>query len=100
MSSFSLFLLDISFYSSTANITVLTAYLSSVPSEQLDTLPQKFKDALARIAKEGIDMSRMAIVLERQKLSLLNSMETDGAEVLSDVVVAGESSFVISLVGP
>ena len=45
-------------------------------------------------------MSRMAIVLERQKLSLLNSMETDGAEVLSDVVVAGESSFILSLVGP
>lgn len=36
-------------------------------------------------------MSRMATVLERQKLSLLNSMETDGADVLSDVVVAGKS---------
>ncbi|GAA5896610.1 Sdd3p [Sporobolomyces salmoneus] len=79
---------DISFYSSTADPTVLTVYLSSVPSEQLDTLPKKFKETLARISKEGIDMSRMATVLERQKLSLLNSMETDGADVLSDVVVA------------
>ncbi|GAA5862491.1 hypothetical protein JCM1840_004200 [Sporobolomyces johnsonii] len=79
---------DISFYSSTADPTILTVYLSSVPAEQLNTLPQKFKDALARIAKEGIDMTRMATILERQKLQLLNSMETDAAEVLSDVIVA------------
>ncbi|GAA5957635.1 hypothetical protein JCM21900_000775 [Sporobolomyces salmonicolor] len=79
---------DISFYSSTADPTILTVYLSSVPAEQLNTLPQKFKDALARIAKEGIDMTRMTTILERQKLQLLNSMETDAAEVLSDVVVA------------
>lgn len=63
-----------------------------MPAEQLDTLPKKFKEILARIVKDGIDMTRMATVLERQKLSLLNSMETDGADVLSDVVVAGKCS--------
>lgn len=67
----------------------MTAYLSSVPFAELDTLTPKFLDALGRIAnKDGIDMERMKSLLDRQKLQLLESMETDASDVLCNVVVS------------
>ncbi|KAM0793479.1 hypothetical protein ACM66B_000920 [Microbotryomycetes sp. NB124-2] len=88
---------DISFYSSTENPTIITAYLSSVPAELLTTLPDQFKTALKRIAGDGIDMQRMKSVLERKKLQLLDGVETDPAEmlsasILSDVLFGAEDA--------
>ncbi|GAA5981276.1 hypothetical protein JCM10908_004049 [Rhodotorula pacifica] len=79
---------DISFYASSENPTVICAYLSSVPVEELETLSSRLRKALGRIADEGIDMTRMQSVLERQKLQLFESMETDASEVICNVVVA------------
>ncbi|KAK4057568.1 hypothetical protein OIO90_001213 [Microbotryomycetes sp. JL221] len=80
---------DISFYTSTENPTIVTAYLSSVPAELLSKLPQQFKDTLKRIAvKDGIDMERMKSVLERKKLQLLDGVETDPADILSTAILA------------
>lgn len=80
---------DIAFYASSDHPTTICAYLSSVPVEELDTLSDRLKKTLRRIADEGIDMSRMQSVLERQKLQLLESMETDASEVICNAVVAG-----------
>ncbi|GAA6054755.1 hypothetical protein JCM3770_000927 [Rhodotorula araucariae] len=79
---------DITFYASSENPTVITSYISSVPFAELDTLGPRLRKALARIVDEGIDMSRMKSLLERQALQLFESMETDASEVISQVVVA------------
>lgn len=84
--------IDIAFTGSTEDPSILTVYLSSVPSEHLDTLDSQFKAALARIAGEGIDMVRMKTIIERQRLQLLESIETDAVEVLSQTILAGESN--------
>ncbi|KAL8292284.1 hypothetical protein RQP46_001750 [Phenoliferia psychrophenolica] len=78
---------DISFYSSTENPSIITAYLSSVPSEGLDSIDGKFKAALARLASEEIDMKRMTSVIERSRLQLLNAIETDAADALSNSIL-------------
>lgn len=83
---------DITFYSSTENPTILTVYLSAVPATLLKTLGQKFKASLKRISGEGFDMERMKSVLDRQKMQLLESVETDPADVLSTTILAGERS--------
>lgn len=80
---------DIDFASSTQDPTTITAYLSSVPAERLATLDRDFKSALAKFARQGIDMSRMAAIIERQRLRLLENVETDGAEVMANTVIAG-----------
>lgn len=82
-------LADITFYASSDHPSVITAYLSSVPFAELDTLSTRFRDALSRVAKDGIDMDRMKSLLLRQKLQLYESMETDASEVISQVVVTG-----------
>ena len=41
-------------------------------------------------------MTRMAMILSRQKLHLLESIETDAAEVLSQTVLAGASRFALA----
>lgn len=56
----------------------------------LKSLPQRFKTFLSQVAKEGIDMTRMHSILERQKMQLLESVETDPADVLSTAVLSGE----------
>lgn len=79
---------DISCYSSTEDPVIVSCYLSAVPAEHLDTLPSALKATLARIAQGELDMTRMADILRRQKLSLLESVENDAAEVLSTTVLA------------
>lgn len=83
---------DISFYASSENPTVICAYLASVPVEELDELSARLRQTLGRIADDGIDMERMASVLERQKLQLYESMETDASDVICNAVVAGTCS--------
>lgn len=81
---------DITFYASSENPSIITSYLSSVPVAELETLPGRFRKALARAVDE-IDMDRMKTVLERQKLQLLESMETDASDTITNVFVSGSS---------
>ncbi|BGP04467.1 hypothetical protein JCM10049v2_000268 [Rhodotorula toruloides] len=78
---------DITFYASSDNPSIITSYLSSVPVAELETLPGRFRKALAR-AVDDIDMDRMKTVLERQKLQVLESMETDASDTITNVVVS------------
>jgi hypothetical protein len=45
----------------------LPVYISSVPTEHLDSFNEKFKDSLKRIATTGMDMQRMAMVINRDE---------------------------------
>jgi Zn-dependent M16 (insulinase) family peptidase len=78
---------DITFHASNQDPSILTVYLSSVPAANLHSIEVTFKAALARIAKEGIDMKRMETIIERQRLQLLESIETDAADTLSQGVL-------------
>ncbi|KAH7031761.1 Metalloenzyme, LuxS/M16 peptidase-like protein [Linnemannia elongata] len=48
----------------------------SVPTEKLEEVEPKFFSILERIAKDGFDMERMAAVIKREKLKLLDRLET------------------------
>ena len=45
----------------------LPIYIGSIPAEHLDTFDQKLKTTFQRIADEGIDMERMAMVINRDE---------------------------------
>ena len=45
----------------------LPVYIGSVPTEHLDTFDEKLKSSLKRIADEGFDMDRMAMVIGRDE---------------------------------
>jgi len=79
---------DISCYSSTEDPVIVSCYLSAVPAEHLATLPTALKATLTKIAQGQFDMTRMADILRRQKLALLESVENDAAEVLSTTILA------------
>jgi hypothetical protein len=48
-----------------------------VPVEKLEEIEPKFFSILEKIATEGFDMDRMAAVIKREKLKLLDRLETD-----------------------
>ena len=52
---------------SRATLCDLPIYVGSVPTEHLDTFDTKLKASFQRIAKEGIDMERMAMVINRDE---------------------------------
>lgn len=41
------------------------------------------------VQEEGIDMKRMGAVLERQRLHLLDQLETDASDVLTETIIEG-----------
>jgi hypothetical protein len=50
-----------------ATLVDLPIYVGSIPTAHIDTFDQKLKDSLSRIAREGIDMTRMAMVINRDE---------------------------------
>lgn len=45
----------------------LPIYIGSVPTELLEGFDQKLKTSLKRIVDEGIDMERMAMIINRDE---------------------------------
>lgn len=52
---------------SRATLCDLPIYIGSVPTEHLDSMPDKLKASLARICDEGIDMERMEMIINRDE---------------------------------
>jgi len=46
-----------------------------VPSEHLETLPEKVKNLFEDIAAKGIDMERMKMVIDRERLKVMVSFD-------------------------
>jgi hypothetical protein len=42
-------------------------WASSVPTEHLDAFDAKFHESLRRIAKEGVDLNRMRMLIDRDE---------------------------------
>lgn len=55
----------------------------SVPVENLDTLEEQLYDVFRKVAKNGIDMERMATVVEVEKNRLLLNVEEAPSSVFS-----------------
>ncbi|SPO40740.1 related to Zn2+-dependent endopeptidase, insulinase superfamily [Pseudozyma flocculosa] len=70
-----------------AGADTLYAYFSSVPSEHLDEVDDKVVALLAKVADEGIDMDRMRMIIKRDSLKLLSSLETKPADGFSDLII-------------
>ncbi|KAJ3976962.1 Metalloenzyme, LuxS/M16 peptidase-like protein [Lentinula raphanica] len=62
-------------------------YVGSVPTEYLDTFDQKLKASFQRIVKEGIDMERMAMVINRDERQLRSKLESAKGDTFSGTVI-------------
>ena len=61
--------------------------MDSVPVEHITNLPDKLRASLARIAEEGLDLERMAMVLHRDERWLRNEVESSIGDALSKAIV-------------
>ena len=66
-------------------------YFGSVPTEHLDTLDKKFRVSLQRIADEGVDMKRMAMVINRDERQVCFYMKIQGEPFLTMIIVAQQT---------
>lgn len=70
-----------------AGYSAIEVYLGGVPTEELDGMHTKLIDALTKVAKEGVDMDRMATIITRDKLRFLNALESNPGEFYSATVI-------------
>lgn len=71
-----------------ATLTDLMIYVTSVPTEHLDTLDAKLHESLRRIVKEGVDLNRMKMVLDRDERQLRSKVESNGGDAFSSTMIA------------
>ncbi|KAI0330572.1 hypothetical protein GY45DRAFT_1323517 [Cubamyces sp. BRFM 1775] len=65
----------------------LPVYIGSIPTEHLDTFDEKLKASLRRIADEGLDMGRMAMVISRDERQLRSKVESSQGDTFSGNVI-------------
>ncbi|KAJ7254026.1 Metalloenzyme, LuxS/M16 peptidase-like protein [Mycena haematopus] len=65
----------------------LPIYVGSVPTELLDEFDSKLKASLRRIVVEGIDMERMAMVINRDERQLRSKLESSKGDAFSSTVI-------------
>lgn len=72
---------------SRATLSNLTIYVGSVPTQHLDTFDAKLHESLHRIVKEGIDLNRMRMVLDRDERQFRSKVESDGGDAFSPTMI-------------
>ena len=65
----------------------LAVYVGSVPVEHLASFPDRLRASLARIAEEGLDMERMAMVINRDERQLRSKIESSKGDTFSTTVI-------------
>lgn len=65
----------------------LAIYVGSVPVGHLTSFPDKLRASLARIAEEGLDMGRMAMVLNRDERQLRSKIESSKGDAFSTTII-------------
>ncbi|KAI0375392.1 hypothetical protein BV20DRAFT_960528 [Pilatotrama ljubarskyi] len=65
----------------------LPVYVGSIPTEHLDTFDEKLKASLRRVADEGLDMERMAMVINRDERQLRSKVESSQGDTFSGNVI-------------
>lgn len=71
----------------------LSCYFGSVPTTKVDEIEGLLRDKLKEVVKEGVDMERMAVVIKKERLKLLNSIESSGGDYFSGSVINGKWRF-------
>lgn len=88
-----------------ATVSDLMIYVVSVPTEHLDTFDAKLHESLRRIVKEGVDLNRMKMVLDRDErqvffrltalfqrflivFKLRSKVESNGGDAFSSTMIA------------
>jgi len=65
----------------------LAIYVGSVPVEHLAGFPDRLRASLARIAEEGLDMQRMAMVINRDERQLRSKIESSKGDAFSTTII-------------
>ena len=65
----------------------LTMYAMSVPTELLPSIRDKIIGVMRSVAYAGLDMSRIAMLIEREKLKAMSQMETRAESAMADVII-------------
>ncbi|GAA94382.1 uncharacterized protein L969DRAFT_105184 [Mixia osmundae IAM 14324] len=79
---------DLGFYVSDQEKHVLNVYATSVPTEKLNTVKDKVIEVFRRVVESGIDMERMAMLLKRDRIKILSSLEKDASEIFASSVIS------------
>ncbi|KAF8560437.1 hypothetical protein OG21DRAFT_1531918 [Imleria badia] len=72
---------------SRATMVDLPVYIGSVPAEYLDTFDEKLSASFRRIVAEGIDMSRMSMVINRDERQLRSKLESAKGDTFSGTII-------------
>ncbi|KAA1467937.1 hypothetical protein DENSPDRAFT_833113 [Dentipellis sp. KUC8613] len=70
-----------------ATLSDLLIYIGSVPTEHLDSFDLKLKESFRRIVKEGIDMERISMVINRDERQFRSKLESDGGDTFSTAII-------------
>ncbi|KAF8271486.1 Metalloenzyme, LuxS/M16 peptidase-like protein [Lactarius quietus] len=71
-----------------ATLCDLVVYVGSVPTEHLDSFDAKLHESFRRISKEGVDLDRMSMVIDRAERWLRSKVESDGGDAFSSAMIA------------
>lgn len=88
-----------------ATLSDLMVYVGSVPTEHLDIFDTKLHESLSRIVKEGVDLNRMRMVIDRDErqvffrfmsvfrhfttvFKLRSKVESNGGDTFSSTMIA------------
>ncbi|KAF8807490.1 hypothetical protein BYT27DRAFT_7189561 [Phlegmacium glaucopus] len=66
----------------------LPIYIGSVPTGELQSFNEKLRMSLHRIVKEGIDMHRMAMVINRDERQLRSKLESAKGDTFSGTIIS------------
>ncbi|KAH7931086.1 hypothetical protein BV22DRAFT_1027850 [Leucogyrophana mollusca] len=70
-----------------ATVVDLPIYIGSIPTEHIDSFDEKLKLSFQRIAKEGIDVPRMSMVINRDERQLRSKLESAKGDEFSGAVI-------------
>ncbi|KAH9064309.1 Metalloenzyme, LuxS/M16 peptidase-like protein [Lactarius vividus] len=73
---------------SRATLCDVMIYVGSVPTEHLDTFDAKLHESFRRISKEGVDLDRMSMVIDRAERQFRSKVESDGGDAFSSAMIA------------
>ncbi|KAH7100191.1 Metalloenzyme, LuxS/M16 peptidase-like protein [Auriculariales sp. MPI-PUGE-AT-0066] len=71
-----------------ASVNDFDVAASSVPTEELETFDEKVIASLKKVVEDGIDITRMGQILERDRRKLLATLESKGGEIFADTLIS------------
>ncbi|KAJ7630999.1 Metalloenzyme, LuxS/M16 peptidase-like protein [Roridomyces roridus] len=70
-----------------ATALYMAIYVGSIPTEHIDKFDTQLKASLQRVVTEGIDMERMAMVINRDERQLRSKLESAKGDTFSGTII-------------